>query len=57
MDFNNKHATGYYIQRLFNNSNTHQPKEESLIFLYDWKERYKHIKNTSYWNTKMSMTS
>ena len=46
-------ATGYYIQRLFNNSNTNQPKENEMIFLYDAKERYKHIKNNSHWNRTM----
>ena len=50
-------ASGYYIQRLFNNSNTNQPKENEMIFLYDAKERYKHIKNNSHWNRTMSMTS
>jgi len=44
-----------YIQRLFNN--THSPVPKNTHFIWDDKERKKHLTAYSYWNTKLKMTA
>lgn len=51
-----KYSTrGFYVQRLFNNPEQHQPKNTE--FYFDWKERKKFNRKNSYWNTTLKMTA
>jgi len=48
-------SRGFYIQRLFNHPEQHQPKNTE--FYFDWRDRKKFNRKNNYWNKTLKMTA
>ena len=47
--------SGYYIQRLFNNTSCHNQNKDSEIFIFDDAKRINMLKANSYWNKSIQI--